>query len=143
MNLKGIAAIAGKPGLFRVFKPSRTGVILETLDEKKTKLMANASQRVSLLQEISMYTHTAEGSTPLEKIMANILEKHGAELNVGKSDAELMKFLETVLPDYDRGQVYPSDVKKLVTWYKLLHTHAPEVFTTPAEEEKKTEEEAQ
>jgi glutamate-1-semialdehyde aminotransferase len=139
MNLKGIAAIAGRPGLFRVFKPSRTGVILETLDEKKTKLVANSNLRVSLLQEISMYTHTAEGSAPLEKIMANILEKHGAELNVGKTDMELMKFLETVLPDYDRRQVYASDVKKLVAWYKLLHTHAPEVFTTPADAEKTDE----
>ena len=25
-----------------------------------------------------------------------------------------------VLPDYDRDRVYPSDIRKLITWYNIL-----------------------
>jgi hypothetical protein len=137
MNLKDIAAISGKPGLYRVLKPARSGVILESLDDKRTKFTASITHRVSLLKEVSMYTTSAEGSLGLEKIMAQVLAKHGQKLAVGGSPQELMQFLETVLPDYDRQQVYPSDVKKLINWYGILQTYAPEVFTTPSEEETK------
>lgn len=35
MEFKDIATVAGKPGLYKVLKPSRSGVILESLDEKR------------------------------------------------------------------------------------------------------------
>ncbi len=139
MNLKDIAAVSGKPGLYRVLKPSRSGVILESLDDKKTKMTASMSHRVSLLKEVSMYTTSADGSLLLEKIMASVLAKYGHQLEVGTSNLALMQFLETVLPDYDRNQVYPSDVKKLVTWFGILQTYAPEVFTIPSDEEAKAQ----
>ena len=56
-----IAAVSGKSGLFKVLKPSKPGVILESLDEKKSKLIVGADARVSILSEISIYTHTSEG----------------------------------------------------------------------------------
>jgi hypothetical protein len=52
--LKEIASVSGKGGLYRILKPTRTGVILETIDDKKTKLVANSSERVSILKEISI-----------------------------------------------------------------------------------------
>ena len=52
MELSEIATLAGKSGLFRVLKPTRTGVILESLDEKKTKIVAGTQHRVSVLEEI-------------------------------------------------------------------------------------------
>ena len=68
MDLRDVAAIAGKPGLYKVIKPTRTGVILETLDAEKKKLVANANSRVSILKEISIYTNTAEGTVLLEEV---------------------------------------------------------------------------
>ena len=35
--LKEVANISGKPGLYRIVKPTRTGVIVESLDQKKEK----------------------------------------------------------------------------------------------------------
>ena len=32
----------------------------------------------------------------------------------------LRKFMAEVLPDYDRDRVYPSDIRKLISWYNLL-----------------------
>ncbi len=72
MDLKDVAAVSGKGGLFKVVKPTRTGVILETIDADKKKLIANASSRVSILKEISLYTTTGEGSVLLEDVLLKI-----------------------------------------------------------------------
>ena len=56
-----------------------------------------------------------------------------------KDNVELTSFLTDVWPTYDKNRVYVSDIKKLVSWYKLLLEKTPEVF----EEEKKLKEEAE
>ena len=76
MNLKDVAAIAGKSGLYKVIKPTRTGVILESIDEQKIKIIANSNTRVSILKEISMYTTGAEASKALEDIFAAVFKKY-------------------------------------------------------------------
>jgi hypothetical protein len=143
MNLKDIASISGKPGLFKVIKPTRTGVILETIDEQKSRVVANANNRVSLLQEISIYTTGNDASIPLEKVFSLIYEKYKKSLKVdAKSEPSTLKsFLGEIVPDYDTERVYNSDIKKLVAWYHLLANHLPEVFT--AVEEDKTSEKAE
>ena len=138
MNLKDIASISGKPGLFKVVKPTRTGVVLETIDEQKSRIVANANNRVSLLQEISIYTTGDDASISLENVFTRIYEKYNKTLKVdAKSDPSILKsFLEEIVPDYDTERVYTSDIKKLVAWYLLLANHLPEVFTAAAEEDK-------
>jgi hypothetical protein len=140
MNLKDIASISGKPGLFKVVKPTRTGVILETIDEQKSRVVANANNRVSILQEISIYTTGKESSIPLEKVFTMIYEKFNTSLKVdSKSDPHALKsFLSDIVPDYDTERVYNSDIKKLVTWYLLIAHHIPEVFTSLPEEKEKS-----
>ncbi len=135
MDLKEIAAISGKSGLFRVLKPTRAGVILESLDEQRTRSVAGPQSRVSLLKEISIYTTDAEGSVPLEEVFRKIYAKYGDQpLPVdNKADTDALgDFVGEVLPEYDRDRVYPSDMKKLVLWYTLLVNHLPEFFQTPA-----------
>jgi len=131
MELKEIAAISGKPGLYKVLKPTRSGVILETIDEKKTKVVADANNRVSLLHEISIYTTGEEASVPLEQILKDIHSKFGLTLTVnGKSESQaLVTFMAAAVPEYDRERVYLSDIKKLVTWYGTLAAHFPELIT--------------
>ncbi|TAH25750.1 MAG: hypothetical protein EAZ07_06145 [Cytophagales bacterium] len=135
MNLKEIAAVAGKSGLFKVLKPTRNGVILEAIDEQKAKIIANNSTRVSILSEISMYTTGAEPSKSLEEIFKSIFAKYKFEIPVNpKSDGgDLNAFLESVLPDYDKERVYTSDIKKLVTWYGILAQVLPEMFKNKEE----------
>lgn len=148
MDLKEIATISGKGGLFRLLKPTRSGVILEAIDEQKSKLVAGPQYRVSLLKEISIYTTGKESSIPLEDVLSAVFEKYGKDVPVGpkSSSEELASFIEEVVPNYDKDRVYASDMKKLVNWYTILVNHAPELFEkkeenitqTPAEEEKKS-----
>ena len=142
MNFGEIAAVAGKGGLFKVLKPSKAGVILESLDGKKTKLVVGADARVSILSEISIYTHTQEGSTPLIDVMRKIHEEFDGDTGLTKnSDAEELKsFLKHILPDYDEDRVYVSDIKKLITWYNLLAEIDPDSFMKDEEAPESSEE---
>lgn len=145
MELKEIVTVSGKGGLFKVVKPTRTGMILESLDKQKTRLIAGPQHRLSLLSEISVYTNNSEGSTPLQDVLYVLQESYGKNtLPVsGKSEpAELLSFMEKAVPDYDRDRVYVSDVKKLVNWYGILQEFAPEILEKPVAEptEESTEE---
>lgn len=130
MNFKDLATVSGKPGLYKILKPSRTGVILESLDEKKTKLVAGMAQRVSILGDISIYTLTEEGAEPLESVMKKIEAEFKGDLGLDANpdDSELKAFMKHVLPTVDEGRVYTSDIKKLVSWYKIVRSQAPEVL---------------
>ncbi|MGB0522778.1 MAG: DUF5606 domain-containing protein [Flammeovirgaceae bacterium] len=141
MTLKEIAAVAGKPGLYKVIKPTHSGMIVEFIGDKPKKMVVNATHRVSILNEISIYTTDAEESVELDKVFRSIREKFGEECNPGKGADELADFLAEVLPNYDRDKVYQSDIKKLVSWYNLLSQHLPEVFDAQEEEEEPKEDE--
>ncbi|MEB2784665.1 DUF5606 family protein [Algoriphagus persicinus] len=136
MNFKDLATVAGKPGLFKVLKPSRTGVILESMDTKKTKLVAGMAQRVSILSDISIYTLTEEGAEPLESVMQKIEAEFQGDLGLDANpdDAELRAFMKHVLPEVDEARVYTSDIKKLINWYNLLRAQAPGVLVKSEEE---------
>jgi hypothetical protein len=139
MELKDIAAVSGKPGLYKIVKPARAAMILETLDEKKQKIIVTGNNRLSVLKEISIYTTTKEGTFPLEDTLVEIHKKYKAELPVSSSssETELYSFIEEIVPEYDREKVYPSDLKKLVGWYKIIHNHAPEILETKEKEKVK------
>lgn len=142
MTLADIATVSGKGGLFKVVAPTKSGVILESLDPAKTKMVATTSHRLSLLNEISIYTTTKEGNTPLLEVLKKISGDFGDDPGVdANSDAdELKAFMKSVLPEYDENRVYTSDIKKLVRWYDIIRTHAPEVLTESSEGEKAAEE---
>lgn len=138
MELSEIASISGKGGLFKVLKPGKSGVLLESLDATKTRVVASASQRLSLLSEISIYTTTKEGTVSLEEVLKKIYKDFKNDVGVdGDSEAnELKSFLKSVLPEFDENRVYVSDIKKLVKWYSLLLEVAPEIFEDKKEEPK-------
>ncbi len=144
MNFGEIAAVAGKGGLFKVLKPSKAGVILESLDGKKSKLVVGADARVSILSEISIYSHTEEGSTALIEVMRKIHEEFDGDTGLDKnSDPEELKaFLKHILPDYDEERVYVSDIKKLITWYNHLAEIDPDSFMKDEAGEDSMKEEA-
>ena len=121
--------------------PTKSGVILESLDEAKTKLVATTNHRLSLLNEISIYTTTKEGTVALEDILKKIHKDFSNDLGVdGNSDAvELKAFMKAILPEYDETRVYVSDIKKLVRWYETILKYAPELLTEEKKEAGKEE----
>ena len=132
MEYKDLASVAGKGGLYQIIKPTKSGVILESLDAKKSKLIAGANHRVSILEEISIYTTDQDESVALTKILHTIHGEFEGDPGVdgSSSNEELRAFFNHVLPTHDEERVYPSDIKKVVSWYKNVLEHAPELLTT-------------
>jgi len=141
MTFNDLAAVSGKPGLYKVIKPTRSGLILESLDEKKSKLITGPHHRVSLLAEISIYTTDIDKTIPLEDIFRKIKEEFGEDpgLDAKAEKDELFAFLKEIVPDYDPDRVYASDIKKIVSWYSIIYKGIPEILEQKKEEEKKDE----
>jgi hypothetical protein len=136
MNLSGIIAIAGKPGLYKVLAQSKNGLIVESLiDGKRTP--AYSTHKVSALEDISIYTYSED--VPLSVVFKGVYDKEngGAAINHLSSGDELRDYLITILPEYDQERVYASDLKKLFSWYNLMHKSGKLVL---AEEEVVVEE---
>lgn len=119
MSLKGIISVTGMPGLYKVLTQTKTGFIVESLTDQK-RLPVSATQRVSMLEEISIYT--TSGDIPLKEVLLKIKEFSAAhEIADAKADpTQLKEFLGKVVPDFDSDRVYPSDIKKMITWYHLV-----------------------
>lgn len=120
MDLSGILAISGYPGLHRIIGQTKGGIVVESLVNGK-RMAAYTSQRILSLEDITIYT--IDGDERLDVIFGKMAEKenHGPALNPSMASVdELRDYLASVQEDYDRGRVYASDLKKLFQWYNLL-----------------------
>jgi hypothetical protein len=138
--LQEVANISGKPGLYRIVKPGRAGVIVESLDQLHKREMINANAKVSVLKEISVYTEDVNKATPLGEIFLTIRKDFGLKIELDTktaSNKDIFNFFAKVMPDFDRERVYPTDVKKIITWYNILSENLPELFEEKKEEETK------
>ncbi len=120
MNLTGIIAISGKPGLFKVVAQGKNNLIVESLEDNK-RVPAYSTDRISALEDISVYTYDED--VALTSVLEAIYKKqNGGEAPSHKEDkTTLENYLLEILPNYDQERVYFSDVKKIFQWYNLLH----------------------
>jgi len=118
--LKGILAIAGQPGLFKVISEGKNNVIIESLITGK-KSTAYADAKMSTLEDIAIYT--SEEDMPLKKVFKKIADKEngGQAISIKSTPEEIKKYFGEVLPEYDKERVYFSDIKKVIIWYNLLN----------------------
>ena len=119
IDLSGIIAITGQPGLFKIVAQSKNGIIVEGLSDKK-RTNVYASTKVSTLSDISMFT--TGDDKPIEEIMTEIYtkEKGGPAIDQKADDKEIEKYFASILPDYDKERVYVSNMRKLLSWYNAL-----------------------
>ena len=138
MDLKDILSISGHPGLYKFITQGRNGMIVESMETKK-RMFAYDSYKVSSLEDIALYAEEKE--VPLVDVFKKIYEKEngGETINHKDPDDKLKAYFNEVLPDYDRSRVYTSDIKKILSWYNILHKLKMLDFK---EEEKKDKEKA-
>jgi hypothetical protein len=132
MELDKILSIAKKPGLYKLIAQSRGGFIAESLLDQK-RISVSITSNVSLLSEIAIYTIAEE--LPLKEVFLKVFEKENggqASTSPKASKDDLEAYFFSVLPDYDEDRVYPSDIKKIISWYNLLHQHKLLDFKTEA-----------
>lgn len=130
-------AISGKPGLYKLVSRGKMNLIVESVDETHRRFPVFATDRVTSLSDIAMYTDADD--VPLMKILAALRDKEeGREVSIDfrkcKSE-ELREYFATILPDFDRDRVHDSDIKKLFQWYNILVKNGITDFEEPETEE--------
>ena len=120
--METILSIAGKPGLYKLVNRGNRNLIVEAIDATHRRMPAFASDRVTSLADIAMYTDAED--IPLWQVLKSLGEKEQSKecsLNYKKCSAdELHAFFVEVLPAYDHDRVHDSDIKKLIQWYNIL-----------------------
>ncbi len=144
MNIKDILTISGQPGLFKLVSQGKNAVIVENLETGK-RMPSHASNRISALEDISVFTETEE--LPLKELFGRIFSKEDGKAteNPKKMSADALKaYFAELVPDYDQDKVYVSDMKKALQWYNLLISkgllEAEEEEAEEAEETKEVDE---
>ena len=119
--LKEILSVSGKPGLFKLISQGKNMFVAESLIDHK-RIPVYMRDKVVSLGDISIYTASEE--MPLRKILQLIKEKeNGQAIDFDPATItpeELKSWFTAILPDFDRQRVYPSDIKKMMSWYNLL-----------------------
>jgi len=135
--LKGLLAISGQRGLFKMVSQAKNSIIVESLLDGK-RIPAYATSRISALEDISIYTEDED--VKLEDVFKAIYEKEngGKAIDPKSSGNELKDYFEEILPLYDRERVYVSDIKKVLNWYNILIEN--DLFDPNASEEETEEE---
>ena len=103
--METILSIAGKPGLYKLVSRGNRNLIVETLDETHKRIPAFATDRVTSLGDIAMYTDADE--VPLWEVLDSVSKKEEGKpstFNYKKAPvAELHAYFAEVLPNYDKG----------------------------------------
>ena len=134
--LSEILNISGKPGLYLLLTGGKGALIVESLDAEKKRLPIHRTDKVVSLGDISIFTDEEE--MPLRRVFQLIEEKYGKDqvltVDLKKaSNQELLEFMAGVVADFDRERVYPSHVKKIISWYNILVQSKQNDFSEPEE----------
>jgi dephospho-CoA kinase len=138
-----ILAIAGKPGLYKLVSRGKNNLIVEALDATHRRQPAFATDRITSLNDIAMFTETDD--VPLMTVLDNMKTlEDGKKASINEKKAsgeELHDYFTKVLPEWDRDRVQNSHIKKLITWYNILIESGITDFKDATEEQadKKTE----
>ena len=116
--------------MYKLLTQTRTGFVAESLLDRK-RISVGIQSNVSLLSEIAIYT--LEEELPLREVFNKIKEKeNGGKTSVGPKEEKikLEEYFFELVPDYDEDRVYPSDIKKVIQWYNLLHDNGITEFAS-------------
>ena len=114
--LKGILAISGQPGLFKMVTEAKNSIIVESLLTGK-RIPAYSTSKISALSDISVFTET--GEIQLKELFKAIISS-GKTVSPKASTNEIKDFFAEILPEYDKDRVYVSDMKKIIQWFQIL-----------------------
>jgi hypothetical protein len=117
MELKDIVSVTGAPGVYKVIAPTKNGFIVESLiDGKRTSV--TGTQTSSNLADIAVFT--TDEDLLLGEVFKKVNELKDTLVDAKSDDKTLREFFKKVVPDYDESKVYPSHIKKIISWYNLL-----------------------
>jgi len=120
MNLEPYIAISGEGSLFSMVASRPNGLVLESLETKKSRFYSTRKHQFTPLGTVAVFT--LEGTTPLQDVMQSMYEKMSVTPPVSpKAEKHIIEeYFETVLPNYDEDRVPVRDMKKIIKWFNFL-----------------------
>ena len=120
--LKKILSVSGKPGLYKLVSQGKSMLIVEALADGR-RLPVYAREKIISLGDIAIYTDGDE--VPLYEVLNSVKAKEegkaASSIDAARATPdELRAYMAEVLPNFDRDRVYPTDIKRLLSWYNLL-----------------------
>ncbi len=116
-----LVAVSGLSGIYRMVANRSNGLIIEDIDNGKRRFAPSRKHQFTPLASIGIYTDDGD-TVELIKVLQIIKDKEEevplAELDDGPD--VLRAYFAEILPNFDRDQVYISDIKKVIKWYAFL-----------------------
>lgn len=121
-----LVAISGLSGLHQLVTNRSNGLIVEGLEDGKSRFVSARKHQFTPLESIAIYTY--EDTIELKKVFT-MMSSSEIEIPEAKSSAnDLKSYFEQIIPEYDRDRVYPKDMKKVIKWYNLLQSKGMKTF---------------
>lgn len=137
-RIEDLVIISGKSGVFKTIKQMKNGLIVESLIDKK-RFPVFITTQISSIEDITILTTNPEDEALFEVLFKIYEQNNGKKLEIPKDKNNLFDYFESILPEFDKERVYPSDIKKILSWYNtLLNTNYFELLKN-REAEKQTE----
>lgn len=118
MEYSKIISVTGLPGLFELVGNKGDGAIVKSLENKATRFISGRLHNFSSLESIEIFT-THENVNLVEVLKAMQANTEQA-LPDEKNTNALKEYFGKVFPSIDMERVYPSDMKKMIRWHKIL-----------------------
>lgn len=120
MNLRGLVAVTGKPGLYKLIGQNKNGFVIESLDKQQVRHVVNLSTtKMATLEDITIFGEE-DSEIRLLDVFNNMRESDQA-IPEPKADGKVLReFFRSVAPSHDEARVYSSDIKKVISWYNII-----------------------
>lgn len=122
VDLEKLVAVSSVNGVLKLVATKNNGLVLEDIDTDKKRFYSSRKYNFTPLESIAIYVDTEEESVPLGEVFGIMKEQVESNPTISiKSDAdELKAYFEKVLPNYNKEQVYVSDIKKVIKWFDYM-----------------------
>lgn len=122
MNLEKYVSVSGLPGIHKIISSRSNGIVIEDMNDGRSRFVPLRGANFSPLATIQMYTDTEEGLIGLGDVFAKVKTSlETAPLPaVDATSPVLRTWFAEVLPEHDQDRVHIADIKKLVKWYRFM-----------------------
>jgi len=137
VDLEKLVAVSSVNGVLKLVTTKNNGLVLEDIDTNKKRFYSSRKYNFTPLESIAIYVETEEESIPLGEVFGIMKEQVAANPTISiKSNAEELKaYFEKILPNYNKEQVYVSDIKKVIKWFDFMNERDLLIEKVETEEE--------
>ncbi|MBT8229520.1 MAG: DUF5606 domain-containing protein [Bacteroidia bacterium] len=121
MNLEPFVAVSGVGGILKLVTSRNNGLILESLENGKTRFYSVRKHQFTPLGTVAIYT--LEDTIALRDVFEKMLEQYEENPPVSPKAEQykIEEYFESIIPDYDEDRVSINDMKKVIKWFNFMN----------------------